>query len=68
MKEIIKNPIIKEAQRKTGTYNYQVANLLGCSENTFGRMMRNDLPEERQMEIADLIMKAYEEKENADSE
>lgn len=56
MKE--KNPIIKTAQRKKRRYNYEVAWLLGISESTFNRMMRNELPKEEQERIANMILKS----------
>lgn len=50
------NNIIREAKNKKRMFNYEIANLLNVSESTFGRMMRNELPEDEQQRIADLIL------------
>ncbi len=59
----IKNKIIREAQESKHLYGYQVARLLNVSESTFGRMMREELPQEEQERIANLIGEASNEKE-----
>lgn len=50
------NDIIREAKSKKRMFNYEIAELLGVSESTFGRMMRNEIPLEEQKRIADLIL------------
>ena len=50
-----KNKIIKAAQREKRMFGYEIARLLKVSESTFGRMMRDELPIEKQEEIADKI-------------
>ena len=47
--------IIDDAMAKTKTRQWQVAELLGISENTAYRWFRKELPEDRQKEIAKII-------------
>lgn len=49
------NYIIRDAQMKTGAYGFEVAKLLGMSESTYLRRMREELPVEEQIRIAELI-------------
>lgn len=49
------NQIIRKAIEEKRIYAYEVADLLGVSESTYGRMMRKELPEEEQKRIAKLI-------------
>ncbi len=51
----MKNKIIKEAMWKHHKRQWQVADMLGISEQTLCRMMRYDLPEEEQQKIASVI-------------
>ena len=58
---VIKNRIIREEQETLHLFNYQIARLLNISESTFGRMMREELPEKEQRRIAALIREAVNE-------
>ena len=58
---VIKNKIIREEQEKLHLFNYQIARLLNVSESTFGRMMREELPEKEQRRIVALIREAVNE-------
>lgn len=51
----MKNQRIEFALMETGLRKYQLAKLMGISESTFGRMMREELPVERQEEIVRII-------------
>lgn len=46
---------IREAMKAKGYTQWQTAELLGISEFTLSRWMRHELPEQRQMEIVELI-------------
>lgn len=56
------NIIVREAQDESHMYGYQVARLLNVSESTYGRMMREELPEEEQERIASLIREVSHER------
>lgn len=58
---VIKNRIIREEQETLHLFNYQIARLLNISESTFGRMMREELPEKEQRRIVALIREAVNE-------
>ena len=45
------NKDIRNEIKKTGIYHWQVANALGVAENTFCRMLRKELPDEKKKEI-----------------
>lgn len=49
------NELIRTAMKAKNAKAWQVADLLGVHENTFYRMMRHELPEEKQREIITLI-------------
>lgn len=51
----MKNQKIELALMETGLRKYQLAKLMGISESTFGRMMREELSDEKQEEIVELI-------------
>ena len=50
-----KNPIIEEARDRKRMYSYELARLLGVSETTMYRMLRNPLPKAEQERIAKMI-------------
>ena len=52
----MRNQEIEIALMKAGLRKYQLAKIMGISESTFGRMMREELPAEKQEEIVRLIM------------
>lgn len=54
------NKIIRDARNQKRMYSYEVADLLGVSENTFCRWMRKELPLDEQKRIADLILNSSE--------
>jgi hypothetical protein len=45
------NTDIRNEIKKTGIYHWQVADALGVAENTFCRMLRKELPDEKKKEI-----------------
>lgn len=49
------NQIIRKAIEDERIYAYEVAELLGVSEATYGRMMRKELPVSEQKRIAKMI-------------
>lgn len=49
------NLLIREALFRTGVKKWQLAKLMGISEPTLYRMLRENLPEDKQMEIVNLI-------------
>lgn len=51
------NLIIREAQREKNLRQWQVAELLGMREETLSRMLRHELPENEQIEMAKIIRK-----------
>jgi len=55
MKKQLNNELIREAMKDTGTYLYEVARLAGVSEPTMVRWLRDELPKEKQIEIANKI-------------
>ena len=61
---MIANKKIRQALFDTGIRHYQLAKALGISENTLGRMLRQELPDEKQEELLKLIkemeVKRYE--------
>lgn len=54
------NKIIWSAKKLKRKYWYEVADILGVSENTIIRMMRKELPLDEQKRIADLILNSSE--------
>ena len=51
------NLIIRDAMKKYKVYLYEVADLMGVSEPTICRWMRNEMPVSKQKSIALLIRK-----------
>lgn len=51
----MKNELIKQAMKKRGVFTWQVAELMGISENTLYRRMRKELPIDEQIRIVKLI-------------
>lgn len=51
----MKNEIIKNAMKKNRVFTWQVAELMGISENTLYRRMRHELPADEQIRIVKLI-------------
>ena len=49
------NERIREAAKRKGLKLWQVADRMGMNDGNFSRMMRKELPEERQREILALI-------------
>ena len=45
------NTDIRNEIKKTGIYHWQVADASGVAENTFCRMLRKELPDEKKKEI-----------------
>lgn len=46
---------IREAMKKAGVAQWQLADLVGCSENTIQRKLRKELPEDMKQKILKLI-------------
>ena len=55
------NRTIRDAMNKYRIYQYELANIMGVHEATVCRMLRNELPKEKQDEIAELIAKSAKE-------
>lgn len=53
----MKNMKIRKALMDAGMKNYQLAELMGISEFTLSRRLRNELPEAEQERIIALIQK-----------
>lgn len=51
----MKNMKIRQALMEVGMKNYQLAELMGISEFTLSRRLRNELPDEEQERIIALI-------------
>lgn len=51
------NLLIRIAMTESGTRQWEAAQILGVHESTFSRMLREELPELEQQQIADLIRK-----------
>ncbi len=51
------NQRVREELAKQNMYLWELAVLLGVSEPTITRMMRKELPEQRQNELVELIKK-----------
>ena len=49
------NARVREALKKHKMYQWQLADLMGISEPSFTRLMRHELPEEKQNEMISLI-------------
>ena len=55
--EKMKNIEIRMALMKAGIKNYQLAELLGITETSLSRKLRNELPEDEKERILAIIMK-----------
>ena len=53
----MKNAIVRQALKKYGMCQWELALILGVSEQTMYRKLRVELPEEEQHNLADLITK-----------
>ena len=53
----MKNIIVRQALKKHGMRQWELAVLLGISEQTIYRKLRIELPEEEQRNLANLIAK-----------
>ena len=51
----MKNMKIRQALLEVGMKNYQLAEIMGISEFTLSRKLRNELPEEEQERIVSII-------------
>ena len=51
----MKNLNIRQVLMEVGMKNYQLAELMGISEFTLSRRLRNELPEEEQLRIVSII-------------
>lgn len=51
------NLIIRESLKQHGLHLYNLQDILSVSEMTITRMMRHELPKEKQLEIISLIEK-----------
>lgn len=49
------NTEIREAMKKAGVAQWELGDLLGCSENTVQRKLRKELPEDMKQKILKLI-------------
>lgn len=49
------NQNIKEALKKAHVAYWRIAEQIGCSENTFVRMMRHELPEDQKQKLLSII-------------
>ena len=58
------NTLIREALFRTGMKKWQLAKAMGISEPTLYRMLREELPEEKQREIVSLINQGMEMRNN----
>lgn len=54
------NRTIRDAMAKYRIYQYELAQIMGVHEATVCRMLRNELPEEKQNKIAELIAKSVQ--------
>lgn len=52
------NLIIREALKECGMCQWQLADLLGIREDALSKMLRYELPEAEQIEMAKIIRKA----------
>ena len=57
----MKNTLIKEALKKAGLTQWELARILGVGETTLSRRFRDDLPEEEQRESVKQIEEAVRE-------
>ena len=55
LEKYMKNMKIRQALMEVGMRNYQLAELMGISEFTLSRRLRNELPDEEQERILELI-------------
>ena len=49
------NEIIRRAVQEAGVKLWQIADKLGMNDGNFSRMLRKELPEEKQKEILEII-------------
>ena len=49
------NTEIREAMKKAGVAQWQLADLVGCSENTIQRKLRKELPEDMKQHLLEVI-------------
>ena len=61
------NQNIRKALRLNGVCLWQVGNALGVSESTMTRMMRTEIPDEKELEILEAIRKIREERDADDT-
>lgn len=59
----MQNTDIRDAIRRAGFLNYEVAAALGLSESNFSRRLRANLTEEEKTEILESINKMYQERD-----
>lgn len=57
----LSNLIIREAIKKNNLKYWMVADKLGINDGNFSRMLRKELPEEKEKEIIDIIKELEEE-------
>lgn len=57
----MKNALIRNALKKAGLAQWELARLLGIGETTLSRKFRDDLPEEEQLAIVKKIEEAKHE-------
>ena len=58
------NKEIREAMKQAGVAQWELGDLLGCSENTVYRKLRKELPEDMKQRILDMIHDHQEGGEN----
>ena len=57
------NKIIRSTLKESNMKQWELADILGISEQTLVRRLRYEIPQEEQERIANLIMEASNEKE-----
>ena len=57
------NEVVRQAMKQAGLSQWQLGDLLGCSENTVQRKLRKELPEDMKQHLLEVIEKHRKEGE-----
>lgn len=55
------NQIIREKAKSAGVYLWQIADRLGMADTYFSRLLRKELPEDKQAQIMQIIAELEQE-------